>query len=202
MIIFLITQCPKHRADQRMRAARAQLEQAILLARNLAFFSQLRAEPLEGPTLRKTCVIPQVIIEAALFFQELGLTRGIKIHLEDRETQYKVEGSPDLLRQVFMNCFFDNAVKYGRRGSTVLVMPRVQKETGFLLVEISGESFAIPVNEREEIFKLGYRSAAAKEHVSSGTGLGLYICRIMRKRTQCVNSGRALISSWTDSISN
>ena len=36
-----------------------------------------------------------------MFFQELGNSKGIRIELDDKETQYRVEGNPDLLRQVF-----------------------------------------------------------------------------------------------------
>ena len=104
---------PPERVGQRTRAARAQLEQAILLLRNLAFFSELSGDKTQVDTnrVKKICVIPQIVIEAAMFFQELGASKGIKIELDDRETQYRVEGNPDLLRQVFMN-LFDNAVKY------------------------------------------------------------------------------------------
>ncbi len=173
----------KDRFQQRLRAARAQLEQSILLVRNLAFFSELSADAVASSsvTIRKTCVIPQIIIEAAMFFQELGLSKGIKIHLDDRETQYKVEGNLDLLRQVFMN-IFDNAVKYGQKDSEVRVKPWIQKRTNSLLIRVAGRSVTIPLEERERIFELGYRGGAAREVLSSGTGLGLYICRMILDR--------------------
>lgn len=167
---------PSSKIEQRLKAARAQLEQSILLVRNLAFFSELGAGPRGTSRVKKVCVLPQVIIEAALFFQELGLQKGIAIHLTDRESQYKLEGNPDLLRQVFMN-LFDNGVKYGSNGSKITVDPSIQRKTNSLLLRISGDSIPITADERIKIFELGYRSGSAKDHISSGTGLGLYICQ-------------------------
>lgn len=167
-----------HRREQRLRAARAQLEHSILLVRNLAYFSQISLDPrnTNPDATSKTCVLPQIIIEAAMFFQELAAHKGMKIDLLDRNTQYRIEGNPDLLRQVFMN-LFDNAVKYGNRDSEVKITPWVQKHTGNLLVKIEGSSPPVPASERDSIFRLGYRGASAKSKIASGTGLGLHICR-------------------------
>lgn len=170
------------RAPQRIRAARAQLEHCALLVRNLAFFSEISSlsNPAlhQGIKLKKTCVIPQLIIEAAMFFQELGALKSMTIDLQDRETQYRLDGNPDLLRQVFMN-LFDNAVKYGKRGSAVVVEPWVQKSTRQFLVRVAGDSLHIPHNEWKSVFQLGVRSPTAREKIASGTGLGLYICEMI-----------------------
>ena len=58
------------RQEQRLAAARGQIEQCITLMRNLAFLVQG-----EGADERKIVVLPQVIIEAAQFFQEDGKTK-------------------------------------------------------------------------------------------------------------------------------
>jgi signal transduction histidine kinase len=125
------------RKDQRLRAVRAQLEWAVVLVRNLAFFTQtaLLPEGTKGPSTSRACVIPQTAIEALQFFQEAGVSRGISIELTDRRTQYSVKGSPDLLRQVFMN-LIDNAVKYSDPNTTIKITPRVQRKTNNLLVEV------------------------------------------------------------------
>ena len=56
------------RAEQRLKAARAQLEQCISLVRNLAYFAQ--GFSALAPTERRAVTVPQVIIEAAQVFQE------------------------------------------------------------------------------------------------------------------------------------
>lgn len=72
---------PTERRDQRLRAVRAQLEWSVLFVRNLAYFAKISMTPgaLEETDTSKTCVIPQLVIEAAQFFQEPGLSKGIKI---------------------------------------------------------------------------------------------------------------------------
>ena len=163
------------RAKQRLTAARAQLEQSILLVRNLAYFADIKGTQFPAGHKKHICILPQIVIEAAMFFQELGAMKNIDIFLENREVQHKVEGNPELLRQVFMN-LFDNAVKYGQRGSRVIITAWRQKTTNALLVKVTGRSLFIPMEERTRIFELGYRGADARDRLASGTGLGLYIC--------------------------
>lgn len=169
---------PQERVSQRLKAVRAQLVHAIELARNLAYLSQLgdASRRSEAAKTARQLSIPEIIIEAILFFQEIGLQKGIKIHLEDRETQYMVLGREELLRQVFMN-IFENCVKYGDRDTPVKVFVHPQKKTGQLLVEVMGSGPGFLPEEKERIFELGYRGRAARAKKASGSGLGLYICR-------------------------
>lgn len=184
---------PEYKREMKTRQARAQLEHSIMLVRNLAYFSQISLDPqnTNSGAIKKTCVIPQVIIEAILFFQDAGATKNIKIELEDKITQYRAQGNPDLLRQVFMN-LFDNAVKYGDKDSIVNVTTWVQKNTDTLIVKVSGKSAPVPPDERDRVFELGYRSGNAKAKVASGTGLGLHICRVIMEE---VHDGEIYLES-------
>lgn len=160
---------------QRLNAARAQLEQCITLIRNLAFLAQ-GSGGVANNEWRKI-VVPQVIIESAMFFQEDGKSKGIEINLLDRSTQNTIFGHPELIRQVLMN-IFDNFIKYGKRGHPVEVNQRLQKNTGMALIEIKGIS-ANPIDQDdlEKIGTLGFRGKNAKMVVASGSGLGMYICK-------------------------
>jgi signal transduction histidine kinase len=165
----------EHRREQRLRAARAQVEQCITLMRNLAFLARGFAKVADQD--RKVVVLPQTIIESAMFFQEEGRRRGIEINLDDRSTQNRVYGHPDLIRQVLMN-IFDNCVKYSEKDSIVKVSQRVQKKTGFALIVIKSMSdLPMGINETPRIFELGYRGSNARGTVASGTGLGMYISK-------------------------
>jgi signal transduction histidine kinase len=167
-----------HRKDQRLRAVRAQLVHVIELVRNLAFLSQLSTEGgRQG--LRQTggsCLVPELVIEAAMLFQEIAAERGMKIELEDPRTQYVVTGHRDLLRQVFTN-LFENAVKYGDDGTMVQVVIRGQRGTGHLLVEVHNQGPGFSYDDRERLFERGFRGPEARAVYASGSGLGLFICR-------------------------
>jgi signal transduction histidine kinase len=103
------------RRMQRLNAARAQLEQCITLMRNLAFLAQGFGGVSDKEN--RKIVLPQVIIESAMFFQEEGEQKNIKIKLKDRATQNTIYGHPELMRQVMMN-IFDNFIRQKRFGRT------------------------------------------------------------------------------------
>lgn len=181
------------RRDQRLRSARAQLEYTVSLIRNLAFFAQYGGE--EAAIQRgsiKTTVIPQNLIEAAMFFQEQGQTKGVRIEVKDRHIQDSIKGDPDLMRQVFMNVF-DNYIKYSISNSVVEVQHWIQRKTGDLIVAIEG--LATPFDASEDIFALGVRGKHAEETTSAGSGLGLHICKLIVEK---VFKGK-ITASYTNS---
>ena len=163
------------RRVQRTSAARAQLEGCVNLLRNLAFLVR-RPEPVQE-TERKVVVLPQVIIEAAMYFQEEAGNRDVAIELLDRRTQNRCRGQPELIRQVLMN-LFDNCAKYSMRGTQVSVEQWIQRRTGFAMIAVRNTpSQPIYGDDMEHLFDLGFRGRNAKTEVASGTGLGMYICR-------------------------
>jgi len=143
--------------------------------RNLAFLAQGSGGVADHD--RRTVVLPQAIIESAMFYQEEGKGRKIEISLLDRATQNRVSGHPELIRQVIMN-LLDNCIKYGASNSTIEVNQWVNAKTSNAIITIKGQS-RIPIRPDEivHIFDLGFRGSNARKIVASGTGLGLYICR-------------------------
>lgn len=167
------------RREQRTNAARAQLENCITLVRNLAFLVGKGTE--RDTTDFKVVVLPQVIIEAAMFFQEEAETKKIRIELKDRHIQNKLNGHPELIRQVLMN-LFDNCVKYGQIGRNVIVKQWIQQGTSNAIISIRSEpERQLDQEETSRIFDLGYRGKNARSMVASGTGIGLYVCRQLVK---------------------
>ena len=164
------------RRIQRIKAARAQLENCVNLLRNLAFLVN-RPEQLQ-PEEMETVVLPQVIIiDAAMFFQEEAGNRGVQIDLDDGQTQNSCSGHPDLIRQVLMN-IFDNCTKYSKSETKVTVDQWIQKTTGHAMISIRNTpSTPISDEDMERVFEYGFRGENAKSTVASGTGLGMYICR-------------------------
>jgi K+-sensing histidine kinase KdpD len=169
---------PEHKREQRLKRARGQLEYTVSLIRNLSFFAEYAADTSNETVMSsdKTSVLPQIIIESAQFFQELGESHDIKIELYDKNVQNCIKGDPELLKQVFMN-IFDNAIKYGEEGTVVVVKNWIQKKTGILIVTVEGKS--VPFENGNEIFQIGYRDKRAKGKTSSGSGLGLHICKLI-----------------------
>ena len=164
------------RRAQRTRAARAQLEGVITLVRNLAYLSSAQYEVARP---NRTIVLPQVIIEAAMFYQEEGASKKISIDLSNRQDQNKVPGHPEALMQVLMN-LFDTSIKYSRFGTHVLVKQWVQASSGDAIITVRSVPNSM-LNEADlvKVFDLGFRGENARSVIASGTGLGLYICRYL-----------------------
>lgn len=164
------------RREQRTRAARAQLEGVITLVRNLAYLS---SGQFEADRPNRRILLPQVIIEAAMYYQEEGATKKISIDLTNRQDQNMVPGHPEALRQVLMN-LFDNAIKYSKFGSQVAIKQWVQAGSGDAIITVRSVPSS-PLNQvdLDRIFELGFRGQNARSVIASGTGLGLYICRYL-----------------------
>ncbi|MEA5126088.1 ATP-binding protein [Xanthomonas floridensis] len=165
----------EQRRKQRLNAARAQIEQCITLLRNLAFLAKGSGGVADQD--KRQVVLPQVIIESAMFFQEDAAINNIRIELDDRRTQNKVVGHPELIRQVLMN-IFDNCTKYGKFGSSVAVKQWIQSNSENAVITIRSESkHHLDAGDMTRMFELGFRGGNAKRTIASGTGLGLYICK-------------------------
>jgi len=172
---------PSSNIITRLNIVRGQLGATISSIRNLAFIAKYMAEDNEEAhdEIEKICIIPKIIIDALTFYQEQAKQKRIHIELEGREIQNAVKGNPDLLKQVLMN-IFDNGVKYGVEGEKIIVKDWIQTKTKDLMINVSGRS--IGFDNCEDIFELGVRGKAAKLQTSSGTGIGLYVCkRIIEK---------------------
>lgn len=165
----------EERRTQRTTAARAQLEGCVNLLRNLAFLVRT-PQNLESED-KKIVVLPQVIIEAAMYFQEEASNHEVTIDLKDRVTQNRCRAHPELVRQVLMN-IFDNCTKYTKESTPVVVNQWIQKHTGNALITVRNTpSYPIAQGDLERIFDLGFRGGNARRTVASGTGLGMYICK-------------------------
>jgi two-component system, OmpR family, sensor histidine kinase KdpD len=92
------------------------------------------------------------------------------------------------LLQMALLQLLDNAVKYGRSSSHIVIA--VQEEDAELVVRVKNEGSYIPPEEREKIFLRFYRGLGYVQTVS-GTGIGLSVVRRIAEAHQ----GRV----WVDS---
>jgi signal transduction histidine kinase len=83
-----------------------------------------------------------------------------------------VRAHPPLLGQLLDN-LLDNAAKYGRPGTPILVETLRRREAAILAVEDRGPG--IPAEDLPRVFEPFYRSAGARRQGTSGVGLGLAV---------------------------
>jgi len=79
---------------------------------------------------------------------------------------------------IVLRNLLDNAVKYSRAGSSIIITIRLAKEgTGMVEIAVQNQGLPIPVDEQEKIFEQGYRGRNAAEKRVPGIGIGLFIAR-------------------------
>jgi signal transduction histidine kinase len=89
----------------------------------------------------------------------------------------KVIADPERLRQVVINLTM-NAVKYSPEGGSITVRCR-ERGTQHVVVEVLDHGLGIPQDQISKLFQKFARVRTEKHLSISGTGLGLYICRLI-----------------------
>jgi signal transduction histidine kinase len=89
----------------------------------------------------------------------------------------RLTSDPDRLRQLLTN-LISNAVKYSPGGEAVTVRGREQAP-GRILIQVVDHGLGIPADQMGRLFKKFERIRTAAHERISGTGLGLYICRLI-----------------------
>jgi signal transduction histidine kinase len=89
----------------------------------------------------------------------------------------KIWADPDRLRQVLTNLVM-NAVKYSPTGGSIVVRVR-ERGTQHIVIEVVDHGLGIPPEQVGKLFQK-FARVRSEEHLKvSGTGLGLYICRLI-----------------------
>lgn len=109
------------------------------------------------------------IVASDAEFEAKAVNRDVKL-LENPELIIK--GNRRLLQSAIEN-IVRNAIRYTTENTAVEISLRKGSETAEIIVKDYGEG--VPENELNEIFRLFYRVAKARERETGGSGLGLSI---------------------------
>ena len=116
----------------------------------------------------------RVMDKMCRLFEETAATKNVNIYMSGTSfNKVLCYDSFETLALVLV----DNAVKYSKSGESVNVSV-IDAGRG-VKVSVESKGLVIPVEESEQIFERGYRTTAAKKMASSGSGLGLYIAKII-----------------------
>lgn len=109
----------------------------------------------------------------------LGRARGHQLSVVGAETAPRVLADPQLLRQVIIN-LTSNAIKYTPTGGAVTV--RIARENGLARWAITDTGVGIPRAAQSRLFEKFFRAENAPTIETEGTGLGLYLVRLIVER--------------------
>ena len=119
----------------------------------------------------------------------VGLTRTVlgdlKPQIDDKDHRVTVDASedipevfadPQLLRQIVLN-LSSNAIKYSRPGGRIAV--RLTRDQEFVRWQIQDNGIGIPKESQRHLFEKFYRADNVVSLETDGTGLGLYLVRLI-----------------------
>jgi|SRR5690348_9529340 len=168
------------RGKKVLRSVYSQATLAVHLAKNFALMSNLESdhtlstlrEPLQAVNLLR------LVINLADDFQPLGWDKGLQITVEDEP----LARAPDVLvisplvSQVFSN-IIENAVKYARKSSQIMIVGRHIPERDIVSVTVRNHGIPLGPEDAKRVFERGYRTQEARNLYPAGTGFGLYIAQ-------------------------
>ena len=89
----------------------------------------------------------------------------------------RVQGDPERLRQVLTN-LVGNAIKYSPAGGGITLRAR-ERAPDHVLIEVADQGLGIPADQMGRLFRKFERVHSEGHDRVGGTGLGLYICRLI-----------------------
>ncbi|MBC7767032.1 PAS domain-containing protein [Arenimonas sp.] len=151
-------------------------EKMIHLVNSLLKMSQMETGKLKiKPTYNK---IYEFIVSIADDATALAKSKNITLLLpKNQQDSMSVYIDKELFRQVFLNLIL-NAIEYSKKGSKIWIGCTSESD-GSCIVSIKDEGIGIPKDKNEKIFDRFFRATNAVNYKPAGTGLGLYVCRLI-----------------------
>lgn len=110
----------------------------------------------------------------------LATQKNIRVELvTPQQPLQKIRIDPDKIREVLQN-LIDNAIKYSKENSTIVVGVEMKDKELHFWVKDSG--IGIPEEEKEKIFSRFFRAENAIHTQTDGSGLGLFIASSVVRR--------------------
>ncbi|MES1216298.1 MAG: HAMP domain-containing sensor histidine kinase [Bacteroidota bacterium] len=154
-----------------IRMTLAETERLNSLTNNILLSSQLEAEKyksameeLDLSDLFKDCI------------QQFQNRYPERIFNTDIEADMDVKGDT-LLLQMLINNLIENAIKYSPKEKPITCT--LKKSNTIIQLIVGDEGEGIPETEKTKIFERFYRIGNELTRKTQGTGLGLYLCKII-----------------------
>lgn len=161
---------PPETRQEFMRTVISETDHLALLANDTLLITQIETGQLSF-NFREVDVGPFLLDAVPLGLSEHSV-------LMDVPTAFpRIWADPDRLRQVLTN-LVSNAVKYSPSGDSIVVRAR-ERGAQHIVIEVVDHGLGIPPEQIGKLFQK-FARVRSEDHLKvSGTGLGLYICRLI-----------------------
>mgnify|MGYP000849196476 CR=1 FL=1 len=118
--------------------------------------------------------IKKIVSECIEILKPEADKKDVSIKTEFNDNNLFINANKDRIKQMLIN-LLDNAIKYNKKGGSVLVS--VFKQEGCLIIKIKDTGIGIPEEHLSRIFERFYRVDKGRSRNTGGTGLGLSIVK-------------------------
>lgn len=164
-------------AQSYLRDAGASTDRLIGLVNDLLDISRLERGKLEVnlQEIHLGELTRSVVDEIAPLVRE----KGQRLSIQAADDLPKITADPQMLRQAVLN-LISNAVKYTPKDGEIAI--RIRTDQGRLRWEVQDTGIGIPKGDVGKLFEKFYRARNASAVETEGTGLGLYLVRLIVER--------------------
>jgi two-component system, OmpR family, phosphate regulon sensor histidine kinase PhoR len=164
--------------DVLKQAAKSAHEQILYLSKLINDLSALsRAERGLGAEI-EVVDLNQLLHNLFANYTEQAAKKGLKLNLDLVAQLPSVSSSRMYIEEILQN-LLTNAIKYTKQGSITIKARR--NNTG-IAIDVSDTGIGISKHDQKHMFEKFYRSEDYRTRESSGTGLGLYVCRKLAEK--------------------
>jgi len=160
------------------------LEQASIAARHMSFLINdvLDSAAVDAGRLRMDIAdwnLSEVLMQITKIMHPLAAVRSIDLITCPPPSEVIVRGDHGRILQVVFN-LVSNAIKYSPEGS------RIELQTAATplgaVIEVVDEGIGVPIDARKKLFSKYHRPHSAESSDAVGTGIGLYLAKILVER--------------------
>lgn len=170
---------PENKEDEYFNSVKENIARMVELIDDLLIVS--RIEQGTFPIFKKEISLEKIIEDLVSRFKIFAEASKIKINFYCPKNLPKIFADPSLIKLVIEN-LIDNAIHYTKGGGKVDI--KIEKKNGAeMLFMIKDNGIGVSKEEQKYIFKKFFRADNALKKKTRGSGLGLYVCRSIIKKS-------------------
>lgn len=161
------------RFDRTLETAHKQITNLAQIVNDISMVSRAEQGVDEGV---EEIDLYRLISELGEKFEKDAKNKGLEYKVDIAEDLPKFVASRLYLTEILKN-LIKNAITYTKSGSVTVKVPHVKD--GLATIEVTDTGIGISEADQEHVFEKFYRSEDYRTRETSGTGLGLYIVKMM-----------------------